>query len=128
MAEFPFHLPALRIDRSQRSDIGLRLVGRKVRTTVVSMTRFVRLRSSAENVTLVACADIEKPGLHIETGRHPVRCTQRARAHGMAFQRRRTLLGCDWTPFAVLAVAPGRFPVGTRRHQLSCLAVQDIKE
>ena len=75
VSELPLDFSALRIDGSQRTDIGFGFIGWKIRTAVVRMASFIGLRGGAEDVALITRAHVEQAGLNIEARRHPVRAS-----------------------------------------------------
>src|SRR5271165_709233 len=128
MLELPLHLSRRRVDRLQESAIRLGLFRRKIRAAIKCVTGFIRLRSRAENVALIACRHVEQFCLRIECGRKPIRRPQRAWTNCMPLKCRRSVLVRYRSPLLILRVTPGCFAVGIRGNKLTRGTIEHVKE
>src|SRR5713101_5870098 len=65
MLPFPLYFPRGGIDGAQRAGERSGIIVRKIRAAIISVPRFVGLRRSAENVTLLSRGNVEKLRLRI---------------------------------------------------------------
>src|SRR5260370_42043183 len=128
MTELPLHLSGRRIDRAQRTPIGLGFIRGEICATVVSVPRFVRLRGGAEDVALLTRGHIEQSSLWIVGRRHPVGGADGSGTDGVALERGFGSLIRDRAPFGVLAVAPGDFAVRIGPEQFAVGAIDQRKK
>src|SRR6266478_2780323 len=126
MLPFPLYFPRGGIDGAQRACERSGIVVRKIRAAVISVTRFVGLRRSAENVTLLPRGNVEKLRLRIVSGRHPVCRARGAWTHAIPFQRGRSILARYGSAARIFRIAPGHFCKRVRENEFSIGAIDHV--
>ncbi len=128
MLPFPFYFSSGGIDGAECAGKRGGIIIRKIGAAIISVTRFVGLRRSAENVTLLPRSNVEKLRLRIVSGRHPVGRTRGARAHAIPFQRRGSVLARNGSAARIFRIAPGHFCKRVRRNEFSIGAINHIEK
>src|SRR5262245_50745617 len=123
MLELPLDLACRGIDSANRAPKRLRVIVRKVRASIKSVSRLIGLRRSAENVALFARGDVKEFRLRIVSRRHPICGTNGARTIRHSGQSRRSLLALNGHAARVFRVAPGDLAVRSRRQKLPVAAI-----